>query len=240
MKLIRLLGLSATPGTNIKAIQAVVDGLRINRIEFREESDPDVKQYVHQRDVQVIVVKQSAIVNEIQKDLDDIILPIFNRLQASGTIGASMANLSSYQLILARDKYTRQTRDRSMLGCFTAAMHLVHLRTILHKNGIGVLRSNILQLVQNRQIGAVAKLSKSDELKNILVKIDKALLDPNSKKHDKKMNNPKLQELLKILHTHYDEVQDISSRAIVFSQYRESVFEIVAVLKESQPKIKPR
>lgn len=236
----RILGLSATPGSNIKAIQAVVDALRINRIEFREESDPDVKKYIHQREVEIIVVKQSIAVSDIQKDLEDIIFPIYDRLKSAGSIGTCMENVSFYSLLCAKDDYTKRNHDKSLLGHFAAAMSLFHLRTLLLKNGIGVLRSNILQLMNNRPKGILSKISKSDELKSLLHKIDQALLDPTSKKQDKKMNNPKLQELVNILHKHYDEVQDVSSRAIVFSQFRESVAEIVSVLKEYQPKIKPR
>ena len=52
--------LIATPGSTIKAIQLVVDALRINKVEARRDDDPDVKQYIHDRETEEIIVKQAS------------------------------------------------------------------------------------------------------------------------------------------------------------------------------------
>lgn len=43
----RVLALSATPGSTLKAVQEVVDSLHISRIECRHEKSPDVAGYVN-------------------------------------------------------------------------------------------------------------------------------------------------------------------------------------------------
>ena len=45
----RVLALTATPGNNTEAVQAVVDSLHISRIEIRDENSLDIRQYVHKK-----------------------------------------------------------------------------------------------------------------------------------------------------------------------------------------------
>lgn len=52
----RMLALSATPGSDKNKIQEVVDNLGIAKVEFRAEEDPDVRQYMHVRNVEVVTV----------------------------------------------------------------------------------------------------------------------------------------------------------------------------------------
>ncbi|EED87716.1 atp-dependent RNA helicase, partial [Thalassiosira pseudonana CCMP1335] len=63
----RLVGLSATPGTDIKSIQVILDTLKINQIEAKTEDDPDVKRYIHHREEEVIIVKQPDVVKSLDK-----------------------------------------------------------------------------------------------------------------------------------------------------------------------------
>jgi ATP-dependent DNA helicase MPH1 len=45
----RVLALTATPGGNPEAVQALVDALHISRIEIRNEDSLDLKQYLHRK-----------------------------------------------------------------------------------------------------------------------------------------------------------------------------------------------
>ena len=45
----RLLALTATPGSNPDAVQALVEGLHISRIEIRDENSLDIKPYIHHK-----------------------------------------------------------------------------------------------------------------------------------------------------------------------------------------------
>ncbi|KAH0162614.1 P-loop containing nucleoside triphosphate hydrolase protein, partial [Aureobasidium melanogenum] len=50
----RVLALTATPGSDVPAVQQVIDGLDISRCEIRTETSLDIRQYVHSRDIDVI------------------------------------------------------------------------------------------------------------------------------------------------------------------------------------------
>ena len=43
----RIMALTATPGGKPEAVQEIVDALHISHIEIRDESDPDLKKYLH-------------------------------------------------------------------------------------------------------------------------------------------------------------------------------------------------
>ncbi|KAG5455736.1 MAG: P-loop containing nucleoside triphosphate hydrolase protein, partial [Olpidium bornovanus] len=52
----RVVGLTATPGTKVESIQAVVDNMLISKIELRTEDSPDIKPYTFQTQRDPIVV----------------------------------------------------------------------------------------------------------------------------------------------------------------------------------------
>jgi ATP-dependent DNA helicase MPH1 len=45
----RVLALTATPGSTPEAIQGIVDSLHISRIEIRDESSLDLRDYMHKK-----------------------------------------------------------------------------------------------------------------------------------------------------------------------------------------------
>ena len=49
----RVLALTATPGSTVESVQAVVDGLDIARVEIRTEQSLDIREYVHARNTDI-------------------------------------------------------------------------------------------------------------------------------------------------------------------------------------------
>ena len=45
----RVLALTATPGSTPDAVQSIIDGLHISRIEIRDENSLDLRQYIHEK-----------------------------------------------------------------------------------------------------------------------------------------------------------------------------------------------
>ena len=48
---LRVVGLSATPGSSPESVQEVIRNLGVSRVEFRNEDDPDVSPYCHKKQV---------------------------------------------------------------------------------------------------------------------------------------------------------------------------------------------
>jgi Fanconi anemia group M protein len=107
-----------------------------------------------------------------------------------------------------------------------------------------MVRSKIIQL-KNDPKGIMASIVKGKEFQAVWEAVLRASSDPNNVNEpaeDRKLNNPKLLKLDEILTEHFERARACgkSSRAIVFSQWRDSVSEIVAVLSSNQPLLRPR
>lgn len=56
---IRIVGLSATPGTTIESVIEVIQNLSISKLEFRTDDSPDVIKYTNEKEVTCVSVKLS-------------------------------------------------------------------------------------------------------------------------------------------------------------------------------------
>jgi fanconi anemia group M protein len=271
----RLLGLSATPGTSIQAIQQVICKLRINCIECR--TDDDVQQYVHDVQSETVVVAPVNAAKSIQRLLDDLLQPLLDRLKNAKAMQlVGNATITPYCLFKARELYEarrlRQSTSTSidqqphggdsstnLTGYFCAAHTVAKLRFDLHRLGLGVVRSQLLQLQNNRPRGGIlANLVKSAKFHELCQEVATATSTTDAatgqQTHDRLKNNPKLEKLREILLEHFarrqacDDAADgdggsgtkNSTRAIVFSQFRDSVGEIEQALQNVSPLIRPR
>lgn len=247
----RVVGLSATPGTSIKAVQQVINVLRINCVEARSDNDPDVKQYIHDRQTDVVVVKGMDTTNEVENKLNEIIGPLMDILRKRNVILPQFTDhkaISSYTLLKCQSFIMNQPqnqRDNAAIGYLSASICFFQIRTDLHKHGIGTVRSKLLKLKNDRPRGPLATIVKGETFQALWDEVDKVSCNPNAVDNnleDKYKNNPKLKKLCEILVDHFEKSKaaSTSSRVIVFSQFRTSVSEIVDVLNESKPLIRAR
>jgi len=61
----RVLALSATPGRDLDAVATVIKNLRIAHIEVRDESDEDVRKYLHGRAIETIKIATPPFIQEV-------------------------------------------------------------------------------------------------------------------------------------------------------------------------------
>lgn len=241
-----LSALKATPGSTIKAIQAVVDALRINKVEARRDNDADVKQYIHDRQTEIVIVKRASASKEVERKLTDLIAPLLERLRSRNAMNrCGNSTLTQFQLVQARTLYQERTKDFSLTHVFTAAIKLVKMRDDLHRQGIGVVRIALTRMLKEKQKGTMASVVASQPFRDLWELVSQSSYDPQSGDtniENRVMNNPKLSKLRDILVEHFDRSRAVgnSSRAIVFSQFRDSVSIIVDMLRTLRPVILPR
>jgi ERCC4-related helicase len=242
------LGLSATPGKNIATIRKVVEVLRISKIEVRFEDDEDVKQYVHSRKFEVIVVEPPSQVVTVTKMLDKLLNTHLHTLKIRGGlpnwVGIN-STPTAYFVHKAMNDYI-ETSGYDLMQHFSVAQTLLRVRECLRDNGIGVARKKLSEFMSKHTTkgGFALKVIQSQEFIDVWMSV----IDANSTgkspskntSEDLKINNPKLDMLDKILREHFNRARACgeSSRAIVFSQLRDSVEEIVNVLHGSRPLVK--
>ncbi|XP_010543518.1 PREDICTED: ATP-dependent DNA helicase mph1 isoform X2 [Tarenaya hassleriana] len=225
---LRILALSATPGSKTQAIQGIIDSLQISTLEYRNESDHDVSPYVHNRKVELIEVPLGRDADEINKRLLDVIRPYAARLSSFGLIqNRDYQTFSPCDLLTARDKFRQapptglpHVNHGDVEACFAALITLYHVRKLLSSHGI---RPAYEMLEEKLQQGPFARLmSKNEDIRKAKLLMQQSMSNGAP--------SPKLSKMLEVLVDHFKMTDPKSSRVIVFSNFRGSVRDIMSAL----------
>ncbi|KAF9184788.1 hypothetical protein BGZ50_003449 [Haplosporangium sp. Z 11] len=139
---IRVMALTATPGTDIKAVQQVVKNLKIAKIEMRVEDSMDLQRYVFKRTVQEMIVPCGREVGEIRDKFVRLMKPFLDRLAKQSILRTTdPAQLSRFVILSGRDSYLRSNPQYSANKSFIMkqvgiCMGLVHAYELLTVHGI--------------------------------------------------------------------------------------------------------
>jgi ERCC4-related helicase len=240
--------LSATPGKNLENIAEVVKSLRISKIEARLDSDPEVQKYVHNKELETIVVEPSSEISAVNVLLGKLLNPLLEDLRKRNGIRnfrGSNSTITSYNVLMSMRECIHGG-DHYLTPKFTIVQALLRVREGLRENGIGFARSRLRTILSDhsKKNGPGQKVVTSDAFMTLFnaVVSTQDVGGPNPTSDQLKMNNPKLSKLEAILNEHFQRSRATgeSSRAIVFSQWRDSVEEIVNVLKASMPLVRPK
>ncbi|KAK3426055.1 hypothetical protein EUGRSUZ_F02585 [Eucalyptus grandis] len=225
---LRILALTATPGSKHQTIQHVIDNLIISTLEYRNESDPDVSQYVHDRKLELIEVAMGKEAIEINDLLLNVIRIYAARLNAMGILlNRDYQALSPSDLLNSRDRFRQapppelpQLKYGEVERFFGALITLYHIRKLLSSHGI---RPAYEMLEEKLHQGSFASLMSRNE------DIHKAkLLMQRNLSHGGP--NPKISKMLEVLIDHFKKNDPQRSRVIIFSNFRGSVRDIMDAL----------
>ncbi|XP_018841125.2 DEAD-box ATP-dependent RNA helicase FANCM isoform X2 [Juglans regia] len=225
---LRMLALTATPGSKQQTIQHIIDNLNISTLEYRNESDDDVSPYVHNRKIELIQVAMGQDAVEINNKLSEVIRPIVARLCAVGVLqNRDYQTLSPCELLNFRDKFRQapppdlaHIKYNEVEGYFGVLITLYHIRKLLSSHGI---RPSYEMLEEKLQQGFFARfMSKNEDIWKA------KLLMQQSLSHG--APSPKLSKMLEVLLDHFKTKDPQNSRVIIFSNFRGSVRDIMEAL----------
>ncbi|NWX16912.1 FANCM protein, partial [Aegotheles bennettii] len=142
----RILALSATPGSDMKAVQQVISNLLIAQIELCTEDSPEIQPYSHERQVEKIVVPLGEELVEIQNAYIRVLETFAGRLIRIGVLARrDIPSLTKYQIILARDQYRKNPSSQNVAsgihqgiieGDFALCISLYHGYELLLQMGV--------------------------------------------------------------------------------------------------------
>ncbi|NXN42094.1 FANCM protein, partial [Rhinoptilus africanus] len=140
----RILALSATPGSDTKAVQQVISNLLIAQIELCAEDSPEIQPYSHERQVEKIVVPLGEELVEIQNAYIQVLETFAGRLIKIGVLARrDIPSLTKYQIILARDQYRKNPSSQCVgmhqgiiEGDFAICISLYHGYELLVQMGV--------------------------------------------------------------------------------------------------------
>ncbi|XP_066045290.1 Fanconi anemia group M protein isoform X2 [Chamaea fasciata] len=140
----RVLALSATPGSDTKAVQQVISNLLIAQVEVCAEDSPEIQPYSHERQVEKIVVPLGEELVEIQNTYIKVLEAFAGRLIQVGVLSRrEIPSLTKYQIILARDQFRKNPSAQHagihqgiIEGDFALCISLYHGYELLLQMGI--------------------------------------------------------------------------------------------------------
>ncbi|KFR05856.1 Fanconi anemia group M protein, partial [Nipponia nippon] len=140
----RILALSATPGSDTKAVQQVISNLLIAQIELCAEDSPEIQPYSHERQVEKIVVPLGEELVEIQNTYIRVLETFAGRLIKIGVLARrDIPSLTKYQIILARDQHRKNPSSQNggihqgvIEGDFALCISLYHGYELLLQMGM--------------------------------------------------------------------------------------------------------
>ncbi|CAK6432759.1 unnamed protein product [Pipistrellus nathusii] len=263
----RILALSATPGSDIKAVQQVITNLLIGQIELRSEDSPDILPYSHERRVEKLVVPLSEELAAIQKAYVQILEAFASSLiQRNLLMRRDIPNLTKYQIILARDQF-RKNPPANIMGIqqgiiegeFALCISLYHGYELLQQMGMRSLYFFLCGIMDGTKGMTRVKneLNRNEDFMKLYNHLECLFAHSHSTsssgistivKGEKEFfySHPKLKKLEEIVVEHFkswnaqntSEKKCDKTRVMIFSSFRDSVQEIAEMLLRHQPVIR--
>ncbi|XP_038996507.1 DEAD-box ATP-dependent RNA helicase FANCM-like isoform X5 [Hibiscus syriacus] len=233
---LRILALTATPGSKQPTIQQIINNLCISTLEYRDDHDHDVSPYVHNRKIELIEVPLGQDAVEVNNKLLEVIRPYVARLHANGLIqNRDYQTLSPVDLLNSRDKFRQappldlpQVKHGEVEAYFAVLITLYHIRKLLSSHGI---RPAYEMLEEKLRQGPFSRsMSRNEDIMNA------KLLMQRSLSHG--APSPKLSKLLEVLINHFQTRDPQNSRVIIFSNFRGSVRDIMNALESIRDLVK--
>jgi len=159
----RIVGLSATPGKDMYAVRELCNSLHVSALELRDEDDPEVKQHLHQRDIEKVVVDQADDTQEAIGLLLNCMRPRLRVIngQSIGVNQTDPALISSMAVnttISRLSERMRESNDKSLLAPMAdlaALKRLITVRDKLKQHGVQPALDAIRSLICGDAAGEV-------------------------------------------------------------------------------------
>ena len=226
----RILGLTASPGSDLEKIKEVCRNIFAEEIEMRSPDDPDVKPYVKDVEIDWIRVDLPAEFQQVRKFLKDC---YDSKLEAIKKFGYAYGDVSSYSktslLEMQRALYAKSMsgeKDFDMLksiSLLAEALKAQHALELLETQDLAPLLEYFEKLEQeaaNTKVRAVQNLVRDLNFRSAYLKT-KTLVSQGAE-------HPKLAKLREIVSAEIESKKD--SKIIIFNQYRDSSNRIKQVL----------
>jgi len=263
----RVMALSATPGNDIEAVKYMLTSLYISYIELRSEDSPDVTPYTHERKLEKIVIPMSEEILEIKRKFLEIMEIYTKRLSTAGAIRGSHepTNFTKYAILEKRNEFRQNPPDvlsnKGMVEAdFATLISLYHAYDLLLIHGMRpFFKFMTKDTEEDRNAKRIrAELGRVPQWRDILAHLTERFSgDANFSMNQSKplltqtatavngeemvISHPKIEKLKDVVVEHFNKFKEDGkdTRVMIFSQFRESVDEIVACLATFKPLVKP-
>ncbi len=222
-----ILALTASPASDREKISAICKNLDIDNMEIRGEDDPDVTQYVKTKVVEEIRLKLDDRFNGMISSLKNEINEQIASLQAGGLLKNTPASrINRVSILLLQKSLQRQMfagnksfyAIRGIIGT-SKLLKLYHALNLLSTQSLEGFNKFISKIINDGKSKTDKELAKSQNIVRLYTTSSELL--------EQGVEHPKIDTLINILEKNFDPEQ----KAIIFTQYRDTVDVIYKKLK---------
>ncbi|MCJ1387482.1 3'-5' DNA helicase [Xylographa bjoerkii] len=253
----RVLALTATPGASVEAVQEVIDGLGISRVEIRTEESLDIRQYVHSRRIDSVIFEYSEEITMVMDLFAKALQPLLNKLLGMNAYwNRDPMALTPYGCTTARQQWMASDAGRKAhMGVkgmvntiFSLLASLSHAIELLKFHGIGPFYHKLVDFRSEITSGEKSskykkEINESEHFNKLMTRVGTWISDKDF------IGHPKLEHLQSVVLNHFLDAGDgkgavagvspASTRIMVFAHYRDSAEEVARVLRRNEPMIRP-
>jgi ATP-dependent DNA helicase MPH1 len=248
----RVLGLTATPGSEVEAVQKVIDGLDISRCEIRTEQSLDIREYVHQKEITKQVFAPNEEMELLFEWFSKVAQPMLDIVNAQNAYWVrDPLKLSRFGLLNAQREYGKSDAGRHanqavkgmLAAAFSVLQSLAFALELLKYYSIKAFYDALLKMRKEARTSKSKyrkQVDESEAMERMMVRLKAWHSDLDFVGH------PKLEQVRAEVLQHLIDAGEganggerTSTRIEIFSQYRESVEEICRVLKKDAPIVRP-
>jgi len=228
----RIIGLTASPGSEMETINEVCDNLFIEAIEVRTEGDKDVKPYIQELEIKYVEVELPKNFEKIKNYLEDTVKSKLNKLKVLGIIKikgefATKKHLlslqKSIQIRISRgEKNIILWQGISLIAELIKAHHALELLETQGIKSAYTYMDGIYSTAEKTKVKATKNLAKDINFKSAFILIEKL--------YEKNEDHPKINKLKEIVKKEIENNNEI--KIIIFNQYRNSADNITKELNK--------
>lgn len=225
----RILGLTASPGSDPDKIKEICAHLAIEEIELRSRDSPDVEKYLQNREFEKVEVefpKEFIEIRVLLKRLfDSRVDQLINRRLLFGPV--SKVSLLKLQNNLARRAGSGDGNSLAGMSLTAQAIKISHAIELLETqtlSGLDIYLKGLMQQAEEKKSKGVQYLVNSPEFQAAIVSLSHLL--------NKRVEHPKVSAVIDIVEREVN--KDPKSKIIIFTQFRETAQKIVQYLNQNK------
>ncbi|MCK5108144.1 MAG: DEAD/DEAH box helicase [Methanosarcinales archaeon] len=224
-----VLGITASPGSSPETIAEVCENLHIERVEVKGEADPDVVPYLYTKEIEWVRVEVPARIRELKRQMERVLSDRFSKLAELDFI--VVASASKRELLELQRKLHAQVVEKSNVNAFSGISILAEIFKVKHAielaetQGAGALERYFDRLNTEARSGNGSKAAKRLAMDRDMRTAMKMLASCTE-------DHPKLDAVRRIV---ADQLRgNPNSRAIVFTNFRDSAEMVVSALEDTE------
>jgi len=221
----RIIGMTASPGSDMEKIQEVITNLYAEEIEIRTEKSPDVSDYVQEIKTNWIKVEFPEDFKDVKKYLVKSLRTKIKEIKELGAVtrinGENRKDVLMLQAQL-QGEIAQGNKNYNLLRSISLAaeaLKIQHGIELIETQGVGSLYRYISQIkerAKTSKVKAVQNLMKDVNFRSAMIKTESL--------YDKDIEHPKIKKLLDIVS---EKLKNQNYKIIIFTQYRDSGTKIV-------------